>query len=326
MIRPNFLATGRVSILVVATVALAGCGTYQLAGSIQAIGKSAEQQQLDTLTCKDQARLAANTADRQVGAFLLGMTIVGTPVAFELEKAKQREVFASCMTARGYAVTPPSDGNGQATASPAALPASAAASAPRTLPDGTTFQRLSFGTIEYPPAALAQKVTGTVVAEFDIAVDGTTSNVTIFSRDLTSQAPDMVALFDNATLSAVRQSRWKVTNPSAPNRVIRSRLPLYFALPDVAKPVPTPSMVGTAPARQPTLSADRAGAEVLQPPVAPNPPAVASTTSKPLPSAGAGMNVKDEAIQLEKIKGLKDRGLITEEEYATKRKAILDGI
>ena len=56
--------------------------------------------------CKDQAKLAANTTGRQTGAFLLGMTIIGAPVAFELEKAKQREVFAQCMTARGYTVMP----------------------------------------------------------------------------------------------------------------------------------------------------------------------------------------------------------------------------
>src|SRR5262249_46469082 len=62
------------------------------------------------LTCKDQVKLEANTAGRQAGAFALGLTIVGAPIAFELEKAKQREVYKSCMEARGYRVLPPNDG------------------------------------------------------------------------------------------------------------------------------------------------------------------------------------------------------------------------
>lgn len=98
---------------------LSGCGTFQLASDVRPLSsKTQEQQQLDNLACKDQARLAANTAERQTGAFLLGMTIVGAPVAFELEKAKQREVFKSCMEAKGYRVLPPAD---QASAQPAPI-------------------------------------------------------------------------------------------------------------------------------------------------------------------------------------------------------------
>jgi hypothetical protein len=89
---------------------LTACGTFQLADGIYPPpGKTSEQQQTDILACKDQARLEANTADRQAGAFLLGMTIIGAPVAFELEKAKQREVFSQCMTARGYRIVPSTD-------------------------------------------------------------------------------------------------------------------------------------------------------------------------------------------------------------------------
>lgn len=93
------------------------CGTFQLASNIYPpAGKSKDQQETDILVCKDQAKLAANTAGRQTGAFFLGMTIVGAPVAFELEKSKQREVFAQCLTARGYTVLSPEDGPGQAVA------------------------------------------------------------------------------------------------------------------------------------------------------------------------------------------------------------------
>jgi hypothetical protein len=113
------LAIGRRFTIVVATAALAGCGTFQLASGVFPLSpKTQEQQQLDNLNCKDQAKLAANTTERQTGAFLLGLTIVGAPVAFELEKAKQREVYKSCMEGKGYRVLPPNEPNSAATAAP----------------------------------------------------------------------------------------------------------------------------------------------------------------------------------------------------------------
>jgi hypothetical protein len=84
---------------------ISGCGTFNLGNVRPQAGRTAEQQQLDTLTCKDQASLAVNSAGRQTGDFLLGMTIVGAPVAYEMDKSKQRQVFADCMQARGYVVT-----------------------------------------------------------------------------------------------------------------------------------------------------------------------------------------------------------------------------
>jgi hypothetical protein len=115
------------AVLVVLTCAVTACGTYTLGNVRPQVGKTAEQQQLDTLTCKDQANLAANTAGRQTGDFLLGLTIIGTPVAIEREKAKEREVFADCMTARGYVVTPADGSNppvrSAAASSPPATPA-----------------------------------------------------------------------------------------------------------------------------------------------------------------------------------------------------------
>jgi hypothetical protein len=93
--------------ILVLPLVVAACGTFQLSkNTIAPAGKTADQHQMDILVCKDQAKLAANTTGRQTGAFLLGMTVIGAPVAFEMEKAKQREVFAECMTARGYTVVP----------------------------------------------------------------------------------------------------------------------------------------------------------------------------------------------------------------------------
>jgi hypothetical protein len=95
----------RFALLLIAALAIAGC-TYSLGTVHPQTGKSAEQQQLDTLTCKDEAHLAVSSTGRQTGDFLLGMTIIGAPIAMEMEKAKARQVFADCMHARGYVVNP----------------------------------------------------------------------------------------------------------------------------------------------------------------------------------------------------------------------------
>lgn len=108
--------------LAVLVCAVTACGTFNLGNVRPQPGKTAEQQQLDTLTCKDQASLAINSAGRETGDFLLGITIVGAPVAYEMDKAKQRQVFADCMQAHGYIVTPV-DGARTATAARSAAPA-----------------------------------------------------------------------------------------------------------------------------------------------------------------------------------------------------------
>ena len=91
--------------IAVVTGLLTGCGTFNLGYVQPQAGRTSEQQQLDTLTCKDTARLAAESGDRQVGNFLLGMTIVGAPIAYELDKSKKREVFKECMQGKGYSIT-----------------------------------------------------------------------------------------------------------------------------------------------------------------------------------------------------------------------------
>lgn len=103
-------ATIRLFMILPACAVLAACGTFQLASGVTPLSaKTPEQQQLDMLSCKDHAKLEANTAGRQAGNFVLGMTLVGAPLAYELEKKKQREVFKACMERRGYAVAPPAD-------------------------------------------------------------------------------------------------------------------------------------------------------------------------------------------------------------------------
>lgn len=97
----------RLILIAASPVFIAGCGTFTLATNITRPGVSSEQLQLDTLTCKDKANLAQNSAANQAGDFLLGLTIVGTPFAYEKDKAVARNVFANCMTSLGYSMTMP---------------------------------------------------------------------------------------------------------------------------------------------------------------------------------------------------------------------------
>lgn len=97
-------------IAVFATVAfLTGCATTFQLGKVQPQpGRTADQQQLDTLTCKDQAHMAVQSGAQQAKEFWLGFTIVGYPAAIASDKAKQRAVFTQCMQAKGYTVMPAS--------------------------------------------------------------------------------------------------------------------------------------------------------------------------------------------------------------------------
>lgn len=101
------------------TLLLCSCGTFQLASNVYApAGKTGEEQQSDTLFCKDQANLAVNSGAHQTGDFLLGFTIIGAPVAYQMDKNQEREAFAQCMMAKGYSVVMPDGSLRQASNAP----------------------------------------------------------------------------------------------------------------------------------------------------------------------------------------------------------------
>lgn len=95
------------SLIVVAALALTACGSFPLGTSYPQKGQTQSQVDQDILVCKDRAHTEANTDARQVGSFVAGMTIIGAPIAVAEERRKQREVFAQCMTERGYKVVAP---------------------------------------------------------------------------------------------------------------------------------------------------------------------------------------------------------------------------
>jgi len=121
-------------------IALTGCGTFNLGYVKPRVDKTPDQQALDILTCKDSARLATDAASNQVANFLLGMTIVAAPLAFESDKAKQRSVYKECMSAKGYEVIPADD---DTTADNSSAPKAPATQVKITLSDGWTEESLT---------------------------------------------------------------------------------------------------------------------------------------------------------------------------------------
>lgn len=98
---------------------LSSCGTFKLATSIQApVDKSASQKETDALVCTHRADLAMNSASQQAKDFLLGATIIGVPLAQQMDKVTARNAFADCMTARGYNLVMPDGSSRRSTISP----------------------------------------------------------------------------------------------------------------------------------------------------------------------------------------------------------------
>lgn len=95
------------SSLILVCLGLAGCGSFPLGTAYAQQGQTRAQLDADILFCKDKARTEADTSARQVGNFIAGLTLVGIPVAVADERRVQREIYAQCMTERGYRVVPP---------------------------------------------------------------------------------------------------------------------------------------------------------------------------------------------------------------------------
>ena len=63
--------------------------------------------QADIAECKDWTKNQVDGA--WFGQFLLGATVVGLPAGYEWEKNRKRDLYADCMTQRGYTVTKATD-------------------------------------------------------------------------------------------------------------------------------------------------------------------------------------------------------------------------
>ncbi|HUW75232.1 MAG TPA: hypothetical protein VMV70_01010 [Gallionella sp.] len=81
---------------------LVACGgKFPLYGAVDAPhGTTASQQQSDISYCKSQAQDQASNNGEQTKAFLYGSA------ALKKDENLQRNIFSSCMTAKGYTVIP----------------------------------------------------------------------------------------------------------------------------------------------------------------------------------------------------------------------------
>lgn len=94
-------------LILLACVGLTACGTFPLGTSYPQRGQTQAETDAAILYCKDRASTEANTDARVAGSFVAGLTIIGAPIAIAEERRKQREVFAQCMTERGFKVVAP---------------------------------------------------------------------------------------------------------------------------------------------------------------------------------------------------------------------------
>jgi uncharacterized lipoprotein YajG len=91
--------------LILASLLLAGCGSFPLGTSYPQNGQAPAQIEQDILVCKDRAAVADSTSERQAvltaKAFI---PLAGIPMVVNDSRSYQRAVFTQCMTARGYRV------------------------------------------------------------------------------------------------------------------------------------------------------------------------------------------------------------------------------
>lgn len=85
---------------------LSGCA-FSLGNVQPQPNKTQAEEDLAELTCKDRAKTSASDGTHVTEEAALGATIVGLPAAIAIDHSAQRKVFAECMAARGFTVTPP---------------------------------------------------------------------------------------------------------------------------------------------------------------------------------------------------------------------------
>jgi hypothetical protein len=92
---------------VILCVLLAGCAPFVLGKYTPLSGQTRDQAKADSYMCGEKAKVETETPERIAGSFAAGLTIIGAPVAMDLNRQKAREVYADCMTALGYKVEVP---------------------------------------------------------------------------------------------------------------------------------------------------------------------------------------------------------------------------
>ena len=85
------------------SLALSAC-TIRLPDVIAPPGVSNLHLQTDISACKDRATREAQSTGAKLLAVALGVTIVGAPAGYSMERSALRSAYPKCMSSRGYTV------------------------------------------------------------------------------------------------------------------------------------------------------------------------------------------------------------------------------
>jgi hypothetical protein len=90
------------TLVLMGALAVSGC-TFPLGWADAQQGQTQEKTKADVAECREFAQNKVDGA--WAGQFLLGATIVGAPAGYEWEKNHKRDLYADCLSQRGYKVT-----------------------------------------------------------------------------------------------------------------------------------------------------------------------------------------------------------------------------
>lgn len=83
-------------------VMLSGCAVRN--GHADLSGRTQEELDNATTRCDREAALAWNEGGKPFGAVVLGMTVIGIPIAVSSKHSFKRRIWRECMTGRGFQV------------------------------------------------------------------------------------------------------------------------------------------------------------------------------------------------------------------------------
>ena len=83
--------------------------TFPLATAVTSATHTQRQALADNADCKATAATQSQQPADQARGFLLGLTVAGIAADQRIQRDDQRRIYAACMIARGYTVTPAQD-------------------------------------------------------------------------------------------------------------------------------------------------------------------------------------------------------------------------
>ena len=304
-------------------ILLVGCGTFSLGTAIPQTTKTSTELQLDTLDCKDKARLAASAADVQIKAFLLGLTIIGAPAGRELEKSKQREMYKSCMEGKGYRVIPPVDGPNE----PGSQTLSGVTTATFDFPAGWEKKDLTQSLLDNGGSLylINNAVNGgSIIFSAKLSVVGSASGY------IQARVAAMLSALDNSSAKEIIQSSIKgfsVTQVEITGNLKSGQKPLltylltFYETSEEVVLINIWSSANNFPAQKPEFLRIINTISGVSPPI--NAPAKSSPITINIENGSSASETPSSIYRLNNLNELLKKGLINQKDYDSKKSEIL---